>query len=926
MYNPIKAQQVKPQAIKSLAIGSFRGVDFREGNFRTDNTRAKDAKNVIWGDRLELTSRTGIKNVLDSVLIENGSPQKIHGIFVYEPLNEVFIHAGTKIYKLTKTDETEIAFEEAFLSGQCTYTEAYSDINESPSSSFMFEGKMYIVGCGKYLVYDGVTIRAVEDAEDTFVPTTVIGRAPSGGGTAFEPVNLLNKWRKNSFYSKRKPTTKYKVYTGDGSSVDFPVLPGNSTFTNDAWIVLVDGSSVDFTSDRINNKVILTTAPKIGAKVYIEYYVIPNKERKVDTFTGDGETESFSLAVASSVAAKRISSDEWIVTVNGVRTTVVENRVACTVTFHYAPAVGDVIKVEYYLNPAYTYENEFLLDSDNIDDDGVIVTANNVEITEDTLSDSYYFSYQYALLGIDEIYTAILYPQPDGNTKEFSLGRIILVSGKLEEFNQYKRFLRSNSLIKVAHEEQTVNGATLNIETGKIIFPDTSAPEASSSFLYAHLRLATFDVDRENGKIRFLEGVPSIYEDGIDNIVIKFAKTVYEQDIERYSMRGFFPFPGDPKKIYINTSTGNKYRWNGTKYEETQVAITKRSEQINKCSIYGMFGGENDTRVFLTGNPDTPNKDWASGLYDPTYFPDTGYGYVGADNVKIMGYVRLYNMQIIIKEPSTEDATAYVRTFTLDDQNNPVFPLKQGLTETGAISPRSFAYLDGKPLFASARGIETLYGTNVDERTEISNVSEMIKTAIDDSCIGITTGTRYILFTKDAVFVCDSRLQFRGDMGHRQYEWLIWKDLPQVYSAQKLTIDNQEYLLIGAEGMLYRFKLPNEEKAYIDEVIVDGESKENAIECYWKTFDFIFGDLSKRKRVRNLHLMLNPDDLTSVKIKARIDSSRDTTIGTVPASYPYIKPLRLMIERIHSISFTFENVGDHLSLSGAQVEYQHMNS
>jgi len=339
-----------------------------------------------------------------------------------------------------------------------------------------------------------------------------------------------------------------------------------------------------------------------------------------------------------------------------------------------------------------------------------------------------------------------------------------------------------------------------------------------------------------------------------------------------------------------------------------------------------MFGGENDTRVFLTGNPDTPNKDWTSALYDPTYFPDTSYGYVGADNVKIMGYVRLYNMQIIIKEPSTEDATAYVRTFTLDDQNNPVFPLKQGLTETGAISPRSFAYLDGKPLFASARGIETLYGTNVDERTEISNVSEMIKTALDDSCIGITTGTRYILFTKDAVFVCDSRLQFRGDMGYRQYEWLIWKDLPQVYSAQKLTIDNQEYLLIGADGMLYRFKLPNEEKAYIDEVIVDGELKENAIECYWKTFDFIFGDLSKRKRVRNLHLMLNPDDLTSVKIKARIDSSRDTTIGTVPASYPYIKPLRLMIERIHSISFTFENVGDHLSLSGAQVEYQHMNS
>ena len=53
--------------------------------------------------------------------------------------------------------------------------------------------------------------------------------------------------------------------------------------------------------------------------------------------------------------------------------------------------------------------------------------------------------------------------------------------------------------------------------------------------------------------------------------------------------------------------------------------VTGYADKINQCRFAGLYGGKNDTRAFVAGNPDEPDCDWQSGLYDPTYFPDTGY-------------------------------------------------------------------------------------------------------------------------------------------------------------------------------------------------------------------------------------------------------------------------------------------------------------
>lgn len=58
-------------------------------------------------------------------------------------------------------------------------------------------GKLWILTGGDYLVFDGETVKDV--SEVAYIPTTVIGAAPSGGGELFESPNLVQPKRKNEF-------------------------------------------------------------------------------------------------------------------------------------------------------------------------------------------------------------------------------------------------------------------------------------------------------------------------------------------------------------------------------------------------------------------------------------------------------------------------------------------------------------------------------------------------------------------------------------------------------------------------------------------------------------------------------------------------------------------------------------------------------
>lgn len=290
---------------------------------------------------------------------------------------------------------------------------------------------------------------------------------------------------------------------------------------------------------------------------------------------------------------------------------------------------------------------------------------------------------------------------------------------------------------------------------------------------------------------------------------------------------------------------------NGNGLPNVTITFSKTVEgyadKINKCRIAGLYGGKNDTRVFLAGNPDEPNCDWQSGLYDPTYFPDTGYTRIGSDASAIVGYVRQYESQLVIKEGGGQEATQYLRSFLLDSSGVAAYPLKQGAQGTGGLAPRSFAALGDTPLFLSADGVMGVFGTSVNEQRSIRRQSRAVdprltaESGLADACAIVWRG-KYYLAAGGHCYVADGRI-YAAD---GQPEWFYWDNFPAVCFA---AVDGR--LCFGtADGRVLRLCEDAETDAYLD----DGA----AIDAWWRTPALPLGGWGSRANVREVVPILMP--------------------------------------------------------------------
>lgn len=157
---------------------SFRGVDYT--NYEVSLYRSPDAKNM-WKNYKSLGKGIETRPDLEKFLDMNNT---VFGLFFYtiSQVEHMIIHCGVSLYDynmVTKEMKTLKAL----------------GMNPRRSQSFIYQNLFYIKDGINYLVYDGETISEVIG----YIPTTTISRTPSGGGTVFEGVNMLSKYRKNSF-------------------------------------------------------------------------------------------------------------------------------------------------------------------------------------------------------------------------------------------------------------------------------------------------------------------------------------------------------------------------------------------------------------------------------------------------------------------------------------------------------------------------------------------------------------------------------------------------------------------------------------------------------------------------------------------------------------------------------------------------------
>lgn len=208
---------------------NFRGVDF--SNTEVALYRSPDAINM-WKDYKKMG--TSIETRPDIVLFKE-LKNTVYGLFFYtiNQVDHMIIHCGVSLYDYNmKTKELKIIKEKG--------------MNIRKSQSFIYRNILYIKDGLNYLQYDGETCKEVIG----YIPITTIGKAPSGGGTTNQEVNLLTGVRENSFCADGESTE----YVLDASELDAGYQ--EKVFIND--VEKTEG----FTVDKVSGKVNFTTAPE----------------------------------------------------------------------------------------------------------------------------------------------------------------------------------------------------------------------------------------------------------------------------------------------------------------------------------------------------------------------------------------------------------------------------------------------------------------------------------------------------------------------------------------------------------------------------------------------------------------------------------------------------------------------------------------
>ena len=261
------------------------------------------------------------------------------------------------------------------------------------------------------------------------------------------------------------------------------------------------------------------------------------------------------------------------------------------------------------------------------------------------------------------------------------------------------------------------------------------------------------------------------------------------------------------------------------------------ADRIDKCTIITTYGVGSNDRVVLSGNPDCPNLDWTSGLYDPTYMPDLGYAAVGCEATPICGYCRIGSSLGIVKADDGSDSTVFLRSAALSEDGEAVFTLQQTIAGVGAVAPGSFASLFDDPLFLSRSGVAAITSSSLTGEKIIQNRSLYLNAqltnepSLPEAEAAVWQGMYLLAVPEGHVYILNGRQTktFRSSaLGDFVYEGFYWEDVPALcWYVQRSGTD--EALYFGtADGRICKLNTDIEDMSRYSD---DGA----AISAVWAT-------------------------------------------------------------------------------------------
>lgn len=289
------------------------------------------------------------------------------------------------------------------------------------------------------------------------------------------------------------------------------------------------------------------------------------------------------------------------------------------------------------------------------------------------------------------------------------------------------------------------------------------------------------------------------------------------------------------------------------------------ANQILKCKYAILFGGANDTKVFLWGNPDYPNRIYRSGTSaepplasNPLYFPENYYQDIGSSAEKIMNCAKQYDTLVVDKESS-------IWSMGYDYNNGePIFTVKPINDSVGLFSPDTLQVINNNPTGLTRNGVYMLTGGSVRDERNVQHISApvdklLLAEANLDQAVAIDYDKKYIISVNSNAYVYD----------YAKDAWYIWNNIPASCFCE---VNGRLHFGDRSQGLVYRWLKKDEQYAYVDDI--------NTITAYWTMIFTSFGYDNWYKIVPRLHYTLKPGSKTSCQVSYNTESRSSGVVST----------------------------------------------
>jgi hypothetical protein len=241
----IPLQTARPPQRLNFKVNKFKGVNKSVTPSQIDDGQSPDMLNFLLDSEFALDKRTGYYALFDKLLgaytwadgewssaawTSGTEDNPVKGLFLYRKSDgniERLMFQGGSLYKWTDTTNTLI----------------YTGLADTIPTTFQVNDIFYFMDGTGYYSYNGTTVSDMTGA-NAYAPTITLGRAPTGGGTANEQLNLIGTGFKDSFSGNGSSTTYTLSYAGLASTTVTCTIGG---------VAKTEGTH--FTVDRTNGTV-----------------------------------------------------------------------------------------------------------------------------------------------------------------------------------------------------------------------------------------------------------------------------------------------------------------------------------------------------------------------------------------------------------------------------------------------------------------------------------------------------------------------------------------------------------------------------------------------------------------------------------------------------------------------------------------------